>query len=350
MGDKTQEKTDVPTKSDSPVNVDKSVTEPKLVDNKETPVSEAKPTENNETPNNKDSTELLITEIVQDLVVKATEKDSNQLETPKTDESANENAPKPEVVNISETDTNTGTPLVDLTPETKLATKVEPIKTEEIVNNGSVLVDVNQAEQIETDSLNGDSTNNNEQNKNSKQDNVLVETNKKIDEILTQVNENGLNHTNGVTNGSVTNGNHSNGDNLNHKNGNLLVDLTSNGHVETKEDVLVSLEDVESTKPVVEEKPKEEIKQEAPEEKKELTELEAFKEKLAMKRREAKEKREREEKERQERLKLASVEQQRREEEARQMALDAIKMQKEEEEERKKEEQEKKSSQNFISE
>merc|ERR1712096_508760 len=151
---------------------------------------------------------------------------------------------------------------------------------------------------------NGDSTNHGEQNKNSKEDNVLVEANKKIDEILTQVNENGLNHTNGVTNGTVTDGNHKNGDNLNHKNGNLLVDLTSNGHVETKEDVLVSLEDVESTKPVVEEKPKEEIKQEAPEEKKELTELEAFKEKLAMKRREAKEKREREEKERQERLKL----------------------------------------------
>merc|ERR1712096_52708 len=92
---------------------------------------------------------------------------------------------------------------------------------------------------------NGDSTNHGEQNKNSKEDNVLVEANKKIDEILTQVNENGLNHTNGVTNGTVTNGNHKNGDNLNHKNGNLLVDLTSNGHVETKEDVLVSLEDLE---------------------------------------------------------------------------------------------------------
>jgi len=332
------------------------------------------------------------------LVQKATEND----QVSKTDKVANE---KTEVVEkVSETD-NVETPLVNLGFENKSddIPNVEPIKSDQVADNGHLL-DSNQPEQFENDSLNGDVANNEKNNdKNSAQDliqigeeklvdvsgksNELVadqitpesdnliqignkpdekqanseqDTNENSEEVhdLIQVNEKS-NHEVKDDNSNHTNGSFANG---NHKNGNLLVDLTSNGHVETKEDVLISLEGdnpiVESdnitvkpeVKPVEETKV-EEVKPEVQEEKKELTELEAFKLTLAMKRREAKEKREREEKERQERLKLESLEQQRREEEARQMALDAIKYQKEAEEEMKKQEQEKaKAATNFISE
>merc|ERR1719354_1307392 len=199
----TQEKTDVPTKTESEVNVDQqksdsnSVVEPKQVESRENSVSEAKNAENNETPIEKENSKNLISEIVEDLVQKATEKD--QLEAPETEKVANE---KTEFVEkTSETD-NVETPLVDLGFENKSSDipNVEPIKSDQVVDNGHLL-DSNQPDQFENDSLNGDVANSEQNNdKNSAQDLIhvgeekLIDVNDKLNEHVADQNKSEFNN------------------------------------------------------------------------------------------------------------------------------------------------------------